>query len=51
MFLSFGKRKLHYDVMDEGRRIVCFVHALAADSGMWAEQVPMFFGLAGRIAR
>lgn len=39
MFLRLGKRKLHYSVVGEGPRTVCFVHALAADSGMWAEQV------------
>ena len=40
MFLLIGKRKLHYDVVGRGPRTVCFVHALAAEMGMWAEQVP-----------
>jgi len=40
MFRMIGKQRLRYDLLGEGPRTVCFVHALAADSGMWAEQVP-----------
>ena len=40
MFHVIGKRRLRYDIAGKGARTVCFVHALAADAGMWAEQVP-----------
>jgi 3-oxoadipate enol-lactonase len=51
MFLTLGKRRLHYDVVGEGTRTVCFVHALAADSGMWAEQVPSLLARGMRVLR
>jgi len=51
MFLMFGKRKLHYDLLGDGPRTSCFVHALAADSGMWAEQVPVVLGRGMRVLR
>jgi 3-oxoadipate enol-lactonase len=41
MLLNIGGRRLAYDLVGrESAPIVCFAHALAADSGMWAEQVP-----------
>ena len=51
MFLILGKRRLHYDLLGEGARTVCFVHALAADSGMWAEQVPAVLARGMRVLR
>jgi 3-oxoadipate enol-lactonase len=51
MFLSVGKRKLYYDVVGPRARTVCFVHALAADSGMWAEQVPVLRARGIRVLR
>jgi 3-oxoadipate enol-lactonase len=51
MFLKLGKRRLHYDFLGEGTRTVCFVHALAADSGMWAEQVPALLARGFRVLR
>ena len=51
MFLSFGKRKLYYDLIGQGARTVCLVHALAADSGMWAEQVPALRARGFRVLR
>jgi 3-oxoadipate enol-lactonase len=41
MLLQRDGRRLHYDLVGEpGRGTVCCAHALAADTGMWAEQVP-----------
>ncbi|WP_237214841.1 alpha/beta fold hydrolase [Falsiroseomonas oryziterrae] len=41
MLLRREGRRIHCDLLGErGRRFVCLVHALAADSGLWAEQVP-----------
>lgn len=41
MLLRRDGRKIHGDLLGErGRQVVCLVHSLAADSGMWAEQVP-----------
>ncbi len=41
MLLQCDGRRLYYDLVGEPRRgIVCCLHALAADMGMWAEQVP-----------
>ena len=51
MFLRLGKRKLHYGVVGDGSRTVCFVHALAADSGMWSEQVPALLARGLRVLR
>jgi len=51
MFLTLGKRKLHYDLVGSRARTVCLVHALAADSGMWAEQVPALRARGLRVLR
>ena len=51
MFLTIGKRRLRYDLLGDGPRTVCFVHALAADSGMWAEQVPFVLTRNTRVLR
>jgi len=51
MFHTIGKRRLRYGVLGEGARTVCFVHALAADSGMWAEQVPPVLARGLRVLR
>jgi len=45
MLLNLGARRIHYDLIGpEGARTVTFAHALAADSGMWAEQIPAVLG-------
>ena len=51
MFHTIGKRRLRYDLVGDGPRTVCFVHALAADSGMWAEQVPAVLARGLRVLR
>lgn len=41
MLLLHEGVRLHADLLGErDRPVVCLVHALAADSGLWAEQVP-----------
>lgn len=41
MLLTLNDRRVHYDLVgDSGAPVVCFTHSLAADGGMWAEQVP-----------
>jgi 3-oxoadipate enol-lactonase len=41
MLLRLASHRIHYDLTGpDGAPVVCFAHALAADSGMWAEQVP-----------
>lgn len=51
MFRMIGRRRLRYDLIGKGPRTVFFVHALAADSGMWAEQVPVLLARGFRILR
>ena len=52
MLFKLGDRRLHYDLIGaEAGRTVCFAHALAADSGMWAEQVPAALALGCRVLR
>ena len=51
MFRMIGRRRLRYDVIGKGPRTVFFVHALAADSGMWAEQVPVLLARGMRVLR
>jgi len=51
MFHTIGKRRLRYDFLGDGARTVCFVHALASDSGMWAEQVPAVLTRGMRVLR
>lgn len=41
MLLTHQGVRLHADLLGErDRPVLCLVHALAADSGLWAEQVP-----------
>jgi 3-oxoadipate enol-lactonase len=52
MLFTLGNRRLHYDLIGaEAGRTVCFAHALAADGGMWAEQVPAVLSLGMRALR
>jgi 3-oxoadipate enol-lactonase len=51
MLFTLGKRRLHYDMVGAGVRTLCFAHALAADCGMWAEQVPTALALGLRVLR
>jgi 3-oxoadipate enol-lactonase len=41
MLLSVADRHIHYDLLGPAEApVVCLAHALSADSGLWAEQVP-----------
>lgn len=41
MLIQHDGRRIRYDLTGpRGAPVVCFAHALAADSGMWAEQLP-----------
>jgi 3-oxoadipate enol-lactonase len=52
MLLKRDLRRIHYDdVGPAGAPVVCFAHALAADSGMWAEQVPALLAAGMRVLR
>lgn len=52
MLLNVGTRALYYDVTGpETARAVVFAHALATDSGMWAEQVPAVLQAGLRVLR
>jgi 3-oxoadipate enol-lactonase len=46
MLMRLAGRRIHYDLLGPpGAKVVCFAHALAADSGMWAEQIaPLLAG-------
>src|SRR5262245_65484385 len=47
--MRLNDRRLRFDLLGTGNRTICFAHALAADSGMWAEQVPVLLARGFRI--
>ena len=52
MLLSHGDHVLCYDLVGpETGQVVAFTHSLAADLGLWAEQVPMLLGAGYRVLR
>jgi 3-oxoadipate enol-lactonase len=52
MLLASTGHRTHYDfVGPSSGDVVCFAHALLADSGMWAEQVPALAGAGFRTLR
>ncbi len=52
MLVTIEKRRVHYDVLGEDRApVVFFAHSLAADGGMWAEQVPALLAGGYRVVR
>ena len=52
MLLSLNGRRIAYDLLGaEGAPVVCFTHSLAADGGMWAEQVPPLLEMGWRVLR
>ena len=52
MLLSLNGRRIAYDLLgSEGNPLVCFTHSLAADGGMWAEQVPPLLTMGFRVLR
>ena len=52
MKLSLDGRHIAYDLLGaDGAPVVCFTHSLAADGGMWAEQVPPLLVAGFRVLR
>jgi 3-oxoadipate enol-lactonase len=52
MLLNLAGRRIHYDLVGPpGAGVVCFAHALAANSGMWAEQVAALTAQGWRVLR
>jgi 3-oxoadipate enol-lactonase len=52
MQVSLAKRHLYFDLLgkDEGP-VICLAHALSADMGIWAEQVPVLLAAGWRVLR
>jgi pimeloyl-ACP methyl ester carboxylesterase len=52
MLLWTSGRKVYFDIVGAERApVIYFAHSLAADSGMWAEQVPAFLAAGYRVLR
>ena len=52
MLLALPGRSLYYDLIGPvAGPVACFAHSLAADSGMWAEQVPELIAAGFRVLR
>ena len=52
MLLWTNGRKSYFDIVgDERAPVIYFAHSLAADSGMWSEQVPAFLAAGYRVLR
>src|SRR4051812_38845 len=52
MLFTLAECRLHYDLIGApSGRVMCFAHALAADSGMWAEQVPAVLATGRQVLR
>ena len=52
MKLFLDGRAVAYDLLgDAAAPVVCFTHSLAADGGMWAEQVPPLLEMGWRVLR
>ena len=52
MLLPLNDRNIYYDIVGpESGPVVCFAHSLAADSGMWAEQLPALLAAGYRVLR
>lgn len=52
MLLRTGNRRIHYDLAGaEDAPVVCLLHSLSQDIGVWAEQLPVLLGAGYRVAR
>jgi 3-oxoadipate enol-lactonase len=52
MLLASANHRIHYDIIGPmPGEVVCFAHALLADSGMWAEQTAALLGAGFRVLR
>jgi len=52
MLIRIGNRRIHYDLVGaEDAPVVCLLHSLSQDMGVWAEQVPALLGDGWRVLR
>jgi len=52
MLVTVGAHRVYYDLLgDAAAPVVAFMHSLAADGGMWAEQVPALLSGGFRVLR
>ena len=52
MLLALTQRHIHFDLLGSGDGpVVCLAHALSADMGLWAEQVPPLLTAGWRVLR
>jgi len=52
MLTTVAGRRMYYDLLGPaGGTVVCFLHSLASDGGMWAEQVPPLLAQGYRVLR
>jgi len=52
MLIQLKTHRALFDLLGaEGHPVVCFAHSLAADSGMWADQVPPLLAAGFRVLR
>jgi len=52
VLLRLNGRSIYYDLIGSDHApTVCFTHSLAADGGMWAEQMPALLGAGFRVLR
>lgn len=52
MNLRAGDRRIHFDAVGPAEGpLVCFAHALSADSGVWSEQVPPLLARGWQVLR
>jgi 3-oxoadipate enol-lactonase len=52
MLIRAGSRRIHYDLVgDEDAPLVCLLHSLSQDMGVWAEQVPVLLADGWRVLR
>lgn len=52
MLIKAGNRRIHYDLAGpDGGPVVCFLHSLSSDGGMWAEQLPPLLADGWRVLR
>jgi 3-oxoadipate enol-lactonase len=52
MLINLTGRRIHFDLAGpDGAPVVCLLHSLAADGGMWAEQLPPLLAGGYRVLR
>ena len=52
MLVKSASHRIHYDLVgSDSGKVVCFIHALCADGGMWADQVPALVDAGYRVLR